>query len=136
MRQVHSIICDDIRLERNNKVSLIGIYSTGIIVPSLPYLFPKFCISQEFEEAKGVQTIKLVLRGPKINLPAIEGKVTGSEKDEKDRVKINVCVGPLNVEEEGDYFIDTYLTGGEDKKFTRKFYVRLRPKSAEKKTED
>ncbi len=42
MEYVYSIICDDIRFEQNNKISLIGVYSDNVIVPQLPFTFQNF----------------------------------------------------------------------------------------------
>lgn len=36
--------CDDIRLEVGNKISLIGIYGSDLVVPETPTVVPKLCI--------------------------------------------------------------------------------------------
>ena len=40
-RWVHVIWCDDIRQEVGNKSSLMGVYSNGLVVPSLPTMLPR-----------------------------------------------------------------------------------------------
>ncbi len=42
---VQTIFCDDIRHEVSGKVSYIGVYSSELIVPSLPVILPKLCLS-------------------------------------------------------------------------------------------
>lgn len=44
-RHVQTIFCDDIRHEISGKVSYIGVYSSDLIVPSLPVTLPKLCLS-------------------------------------------------------------------------------------------
>ena len=44
-RHVQTIFCDDIRHEINGKISYIGVYSSDLIVPSLPVTLPKLCLS-------------------------------------------------------------------------------------------
>lgn len=40
-RYVHAIWCDDIRQEIGNKPSLMGVYTAGITLPSLPIILPR-----------------------------------------------------------------------------------------------
>lgn len=43
-RYLHSIYCDDVRMEIGNKQSLIGVYGNDLIVPEFPYILPKLHI--------------------------------------------------------------------------------------------
>lgn len=43
-RYVHTIWCDDIRQEVGNKPSFMGVYSDGIVLPSLPVVIPRLCV--------------------------------------------------------------------------------------------
>jgi hypothetical protein len=128
MQRLYSILCDDIRFEQYNKLSFIGVYSDGIFVPKLPFVFPKLCIAQEFDDTKNAQKMKLVLRGPKINLPPIGGEVKNVVGAERFRLKVPICIGPLEFEQEGDYFFETYFNDSEKPDFITKFFVRVRPK--------
>lgn len=38
-----SVVCDDVRNETGNKVSLMGIYSGKILFPAFPAVLPKLC---------------------------------------------------------------------------------------------
>ncbi|WP_156612448.1 DUF6941 family protein [Paramagnetospirillum marisnigri] len=42
-RFVHTIFCDDIRLEEGNKFSLMGVLGSDLQLPSIPIIVPKFC---------------------------------------------------------------------------------------------
>ena len=35
---VHCVVCDDIRLEVGNKETIVGVYSAGMTVPTLPWV--------------------------------------------------------------------------------------------------
>ena len=41
----YSLFCDDIRYELRNKVSLIGIYTGELIVPSFPFFLLRLCVA-------------------------------------------------------------------------------------------
>lgn len=43
-RHVQTIFCDDVRHEVGNKISIIGVYSGGLFVPSFPVTLPKLCL--------------------------------------------------------------------------------------------
>jgi hypothetical protein len=59
------LMCDDIRREVGDKSSLIGIYRGQIVIPSIPYIFPKLCFHLVFKNVRGGDTIKLQLLDPK-----------------------------------------------------------------------
>jgi len=42
-----AIYSDDVRQEAGNKLSLMGVYQTALIVPTLPFVLPKLCIFVE-----------------------------------------------------------------------------------------
>ncbi len=43
-RFVHTLWCDDIRQEVGNKTSFMGVYTGGLVLPSLPALLPRLGI--------------------------------------------------------------------------------------------
>jgi hypothetical protein len=57
-RQIAVVYCDDIREEKTNKISLMGIYHDSLLVPCIPTTLPKLCawvnvitpIDQPFKE--------------------------------------------------------------------------------------
>jgi len=123
-REVFSIICDDIRLEQSNKLSLIGTYTDGIIVSGLPITLPKFCFAQHIVDAPGIRKVKVKLRGPKLNIPPSEIEI---EETTRTKLRLSFIFTNIQFELEGDYSFDVYLN--EDKvPFSKKpFFVQLRP---------
>ena len=43
-RYLHTLWCDDIRQEVGNKPSFMGVYTGGIVLPSLPIFLPRLCV--------------------------------------------------------------------------------------------
>lgn len=123
LREKFSIICDDIRFEQGNKVSLIGVYTDGILVPRFPYLFPKLCLHQQFEDAKNTKRLRIVLSGPKLNVKA-EAK---THDPSKSSLKVNIAFAGVEVSEEGDYQFEIYFDDEQKPGAVKKFYIRLQP---------
>lgn len=46
-RSARAVYCDDVRQETGNKLSLMGVYQSSLIVPTLPFVLPKLCILVE-----------------------------------------------------------------------------------------
>ncbi len=57
------IICDDIRTEVGNKISMMGVYQKDIFVPRFPYIFPKLCFVINYENIKGGDTFLIKFIG-------------------------------------------------------------------------
>ena len=123
-REIFSIICDDIRFEQGNKLSLIGTYTDGILVSSIPTVLPKLCLAQQFDDAKGVKKLKFALRGPRLNIPPIEVQ---SEDPSKSKIRVSVVFTAVNFAEEGDYWFETYFGDEKEPAVKKKFFVNLRP---------
>lgn len=43
-RFAHATYCDDIRHELGGKLTLVGVYSSTLLVPSFPVVLPKLCM--------------------------------------------------------------------------------------------
>lgn len=43
-RYAHATYCDDIRHELGGKLTLVGVYSTDLLVPAFPAVLPKLCL--------------------------------------------------------------------------------------------
>jgi len=44
-RHLEILFCDDVRHEVGGKLSFIGVYSGGLLVPKFPITLPKLCVS-------------------------------------------------------------------------------------------
>jgi len=123
-REIYSIVCDDIRFEQGNKVSLIGVYDEGILVPRVPFSFPRLCVAQRIQDIKDVKKIRFVLKGPGMNKksPEIENK-----EFDKAVMATYAIFDNVKFEKEGDYQFETYLNNETKPIIVRNFYVHIRP---------
>jgi hypothetical protein len=42
----HTLICDELRIENNGKLIIIGVYGSTILVPQIPFVFPSLTFIQ------------------------------------------------------------------------------------------
>jgi hypothetical protein len=42
----HTLICDELRIENNGKLIIIGVYGPQILVPQIPFVFPTLTFIQ------------------------------------------------------------------------------------------
>jgi hypothetical protein len=68
-KKIYTVLCDDIREEARNKISLLGMYSGGdIIFEDLPAVLPKICLAICLEELKvNISKIEIKLILPKMD---------------------------------------------------------------------
>lgn len=55
LRHKYTLICDDVRVEINNKLFIIGVYGKVVTVPQLPFVFPSLTFVQFFESDRPEQ---------------------------------------------------------------------------------
>jgi len=62
-RELHTVWCDDVRMEAGNKMSLMGVYSSEMLVPSFPFVIDKLCLSckSSTDIKKPFQRLKIVV---------------------------------------------------------------------------
>jgi hypothetical protein len=120
-RETFSLLCDDIRLEQGNKVSLMGLYSKGLIVEQVPCTMARLCLYQQLEELSDGKNVLVQLKGPKLSVKA-EIKIEKSVES----LNLRVVFGPVHFEEEGDYRFETYIDNSDEPVAVKNFFVKLR----------
>ena len=58
-----SFICDDIRTEEGHKISLMGIYDKGLLLPQIPARLAKLCLYQRWSGVPIGTKLEVELRG-------------------------------------------------------------------------
>lgn len=100
---VHTIICDDIREERGNKITFVGAYGQDIFTTKIPFIFPKLCFVNFVRDIKSGDSISIKLINP-------SGKRLGkiithtfpkNGADHESKTAIFAIFSPLNIQEEG-----------------------------------
>jgi len=100
----NAIICDDIRVERNGKQLIIGVYSSDIVVPEAPALIPIMLwlqiddVGSDTEEYDFIGTIS--------GTEFVKGKFSVSTISSPGRATISLGQFPLNIEREGKLKFD------------------------------
>ena len=124
----YSIICDDIRQEIGNKLTLVGTYNGLIIVPKLPYTIPKLCIFVQYRDIRAGDRFLLELTDPasKIIHEVINITVPAGQKPSK--MRLFGVFSPLIVEKEGRYTLSITVNDNEKKKQEILFDVKEEPK--------
>ena len=115
-RYLHTIYCDDVRIEVGNKQSLMGIYSGELLVPEFPIALPKLCIVVNLVTPIDKPLKELTIKITQNNETLIEVPVTGEqltqpqssiiengEKDNPDRriaLNFTLMLAPFSIEKE------------------------------------
>jgi len=113
------IICDDIRQEIKNKVTLVGIYTDSIIVSKIPYSFPKLCFFSQYSNIRAGDRFSVELIDPvgnKLGKP-ISGIIQPPPDKAIKKIRLIGIYSPLKIEQEGAYrFIITFEEDKKNKK--------------------
>ena len=108
------IICDDIRAEIGNKLTLIGTYTDNIYVSKVPYSFPKLCFFIQYKDIRAGDRFSIELIDPKGNKLGETINIIIPPDKGVDKIRLFGIYSPLKIEQEGTYSI--IITSGEDEK--------------------
>ena len=117
-------ICDDVRNEVGGKISMMGIYEKTLIVPSVPFIFPKLCFYSRFSGITENHQFNFSITNPSGNtLEIIEDSQCRPEEGE-DQGIFNVVATPFEVSEEGRYVATIKIEEPDNTHtYTKEFYV-------------
>jgi Family of unknown function (DUF6941) len=119
----YTLLCDDIREEKNNKVTLVGLYSLKVIFNSaLPALLPKLCIRICFDVSKPyIDEFNLLIRKPtQSNIGPFQVKVL-PPSDESGESFLNITFSPFPADSVGPY--ELIAEHGEKEEMIHRFIV-------------
>ena len=104
-----SLLCDDVRQERNGKFILIGLFD-AIGVPALPVAFQKICVVNRWCCGEGEFTQHSRILAPDGNTPVIEGKPVKVKlpDDEATATSVEFLLN-VKFETEGTYWVEIVL---------------------------
>ena len=107
-----TLIADDIREEKGNKISLIGIYGDDIICESLPAMLSKLCFCTIISGGKGEHILRLSLKDPNgKELLIAKNEIAITLKEGLGH--INNCISPFPASKEGSYTYSISIDGNE-----------------------
>jgi hypothetical protein len=121
---IYTLVCDDIRHEVGNKLSLMGLYS-DIVVKETPTILPKISLAIIFKGIKyKIKTINIALKQPSgdvIDLP--EFKMPQQAKIGSNH-NIDICIAPLKIANPGMYIWEIRIDGEKKPSITHEINVR------------
>jgi len=101
-KHINTIVCDDIRQESNEKLSLMGIYQKDIIVGNIPSILPTLCFMFTLEGVKtDLSGLKIEIKQSEtvINLLKLDDFPENSEPIETVRLLAKITPFRINKEE-------------------------------------
>ena len=115
---VDTIICENIRQEANNKLSLLGVFGDEVLVARFPYLFPSLAVFQRWsltpeEHRRGFLVCRLELRPPQGNPIILPDNRMDLNPAAAHTVQIAIQVGGLSIDGQGDFSVATFFDNAE-----------------------
>lgn len=106
-----SLLCDDVRQERNGKFILIGLFD-AIGVPSFPVVFQRLCLVSRWCCGQGEFQQQSRILKPDGTTPLIEGKMVRVKLPDSEATATSVeFFMNVKFETEGTYWVEVLLDG-------------------------
>jgi hypothetical protein len=109
-KETFTILCDDIRQEIGNKISLMGIYGRDIVVPQIPFVFPKLCLFLMAKEVPcEINDLKIIITVPQSDPITLDLPAPPNQKIPQD-IHVGITISPLTLNGEGKAKIEIFRT--------------------------
>lgn len=123
-QETFTILCDDIRQEVGNKISLMGIYGKEVIIPEIPFVFPKLCLLLTAREVRlEIHDIKVIINVPQSDPIVLDIPAPPSQKIPQD-IQIGMTIASLKIQSEGDSTIEIFQKGELKPFVSHRFHLR------------
>ena len=126
-KHLFTVLCEDIRKEELNKVSLMGVYSDRIYFQKRPLQIRSLAFFNRFSEGRGTFSLAFHITGPKSEL-IFETKPEEAKFPialDSPITSISLVLGNFEFKDEGPHNFEVHL---DDQKFaTFPFDVRVKP---------
>ena len=113
-RFVHTIWCDDIRQEIGNKPSFMGVFTGGVLLPTVPALLSKLGVYTWVVSPIGnpIKSLQLrVVRDDGVVLAEInqdgvpDGVVADAQDAMRQQIVVGITMGPIEIPVECKWFV-------------------------------
>jgi len=110
---VHTLWCEDIRMEVGNKPSFMGVFTAGMLLPSLPAVLQKLCmhtwvcspvdmpigsLAVDIVRDDGVVLASANVEPPSVSLPTLDDST-------RRNAAVAMAIGPLEIPEGCKWFM-------------------------------
>lgn len=115
---IDTIICENIRQEANNKLSLLGVFGDEVLVPHFPHQFQSLAVFQrwslsEDEYRRGFVTCRVEIRLPEADPIILQDSQITLNPAAARSITIAIQVGGLLIQREGSLLIATFFNNQE-----------------------
>jgi hypothetical protein len=126
-----SLLCDDVRQERNGKFILIGLFDI-VGVPALPTVFPRICVVNRWCCGSGDFQQRSRLLRPDGSKVLVEGQPVPIRlpNDEATATSVEVFMN-VRIEEEGTHWVEVLLDGDLKLRYPLRVSVIRQPQAHE-----
>ncbi|MBP7231357.1 MAG: hypothetical protein KBA28_05440 [Syntrophaceae bacterium] len=108
-KEIHAVLCDDIRHEIGNKISLMGVYGKDILVPDIPYVLQKLCLWLSLKEPQvDLGALRIVITTPQNEPLVLNVPAPPPIQNEPQDIQIGIVIAPLNIKGEGQAKIEIF----------------------------
>lgn len=121
-------VCDDIRAERDNKLTLVGYYGRSLNVGSIPGTLPKLCFLGQFPISLDAGSVVFRVMSPSrvliMETPPVKLERPNAPTDVPQEYRYSQLVfqiAPMPVSETGDYLVEFAFSNSQVVR--AKFYV-------------
>lgn len=122
-KQINSILCDDIREEKGNKLSLMGMYGGDVIVNDFPSILPKLCLFVQLIQLQTLlsKEINVTVHAPQTS----EIKMTLAPPNAKigHNVILGIQITPFRFNAPGEALIELREANSKGPFLTHKFNI-------------
>ncbi len=120
-----SLLCDDVRQERNGKFILIGVFD-GLVLNAVPAVFPRVCLVNRWCCGQGLFSHRSRIVAPDGRTVIIEGKSIQVQLVDTHQIATSVEVFlNLRIPQEGPYWVEVLLE--QQLRLRHPLHVRLAP---------
>jgi hypothetical protein len=101
-KKMYVILCDDIRMEIDNKVSLMGVIPGDLIVEEIPSVMPLLAFMIVLEEPKVTfKKLELIIKTPKAKPEVLDFEAPPEGYDKNEDIRMLFKLSPFRINAEG-----------------------------------
>jgi len=123
-KKIYVIVCDDIRQEIDDRISLIGVYQEDLVVDAIPTIIPKFSFLVNLEETTiNLPKIDIIIKPFKGETKVLSFKAPPKNFSKGHNARLIGQLSPFRVEAEGKVKIQIRISESDKAKTIHTFDI-------------